>query len=137
MIFIVLLPLGVIAIRDLYTHRISHLHLVLLGLCAALTVDFSKFDLKVHLYAMTAVGVIGLLLSFFCGLGMGDVKLLVLLALLIVPPTFDSYQIFLFALIVAAAIHSLILARGKGSLSVQIPLAPAIFIGTIASLVAK
>lgn len=137
MTFIVLLPLALIAFRDLRTHRIAHLHLLLLGICALLTLDSSNFLFRNHLNAAMVVGLIGLSLSFFAGLGMGDVKLLALLALLVLPPTFDSYQIFLCIAMTVAAIHILILARGKAGVPQQIPLAPAILIGTIVTLLAK
>jgi len=137
MVFISLLPLAIIALCDARTHRISNRDLALLGCIAAASLDFADFAVKDHLYALALVVVISIILSTFCGLGMGDVKLLALLALFILPANYASYQIFVTATIVAAALYSVIASREKVGLSRQIPLAPAIFIATIATLMAK
>jgi Flp pilus assembly protein protease CpaA len=81
--------------------------------------------------------VIGLLLSIFCGVGMGDVKLIVVLALFLLPPDLAMYQKFSLMVSLFAFAYALYLSRGRIRQSVKIPLAPAIFFGTIITLIAK
>jgi Flp pilus assembly protein protease CpaA len=80
---------------------------------------------------------IAIFLSICCGLGMGDVKLLGVLAISVLPPEADTYMIFLLTVAVSASAHALFLSRGDLRKSLQIPLAPAILCGTIAALIAK
>ena len=68
---------------------------------------------------------------------MGDVKLLAVLALLVLPPDFAKYQIFLSVVTLTALAHSIFISRGDFRKSVQVPLAPAIFLGTLVALLVK
>jgi Flp pilus assembly protein protease CpaA len=76
-------------------------------------------------------------LATFCGLGMGDVKLLGVLAIFVLPTQAGTFLIFLLTVAVTASAHALFLSRGDFRKSLQIPLAPAILCGTIATLIAK
>jgi Flp pilus assembly protein protease CpaA len=76
-------------------------------------------------------------LSIFCGLGMGDVKLLAALAIFVLPTHAGVYTIFLVTVALTASTHAIFLSRGDLRKSLQIPLAPAILCGTIATFIAK
>jgi Flp pilus assembly protein protease CpaA len=135
---LLLLPiLGWIAVIDARTHRIANKSIVTLAVTGLVTVDIQNFDAGKQLQAALIVLVSGLLLSTFCGVGMGDVKLIVVLALFLLPPDLAIYRRFSLIVCLFAFIYALYLSRGKIRQSVKIPLAPAIFIGTIITLIAK
>jgi Flp pilus assembly protein protease CpaA len=135
---LLLLPiLGWIAVVDARTHRITNKAVVTLAVTGLATVDIQNFDVGRQLQAAMIVLVIGLLLSIFCGVGMGDVKLILVLALFLLPPEIGIYQSFLLVVCLFAFAYALYLSRGKIRQSVKIPLAPAIFVGTIITLIAK
>lgn len=135
---LLLLPiLGWIAVVDARTHRISNKAVITLAVIGLATVDIENFDVGRQLQASIIVLVIGLLLSIFCGVGMGDVKLTVVLALFLLPPDLAIYQGFSLVVCLFAFTYALYLSRGKIRRSVKIPLAPAIFFGTIITLIAK
>ena len=135
---LLLLPiLGWIAVIDARTHRISNKAVAALAVTGLATVDVQNFDVGRQLKAAMIVLVIGLLLSIFCGVGMGDVKLIVVLALFLLPPELAIYQRFSLIVCLFAFAYALYLSRGKIRQSVKIPLAPAIFVGTIITLIAK
>ena len=135
---LLLLPiLGWIAVIDARTHRISNKAVAALAVTGLATVDVQSFDVGRQLKAAMIVLVIGLLLSIFCGVGMGDVKLILVLALFLLPPELAIYQRFSLIVSLFAFAYALYLSRGKIRQSVKIPLAPAIFVGTIITLIAK
>ena len=135
---LLLLPiLGWIAVMDARTHRIANKAVAALAVTGLVTVDMQNFDVGRQLKAAMFVLVIGLLLSIFCGVGMGDVKLIVVLALFLLPPELAMYQRFSLIVCLFAFAYALYLSRGKIRQSVKIPLAPAIFLGTIITLIAK
>ena len=135
---LLLLPiLGWIAVIDARTHRISNKAVAALAVAGLATVDIQNFDVGRQLKAAMFVLVIGLLLSIFCGVGMGDVKLIVVLALFLLPPELAIYQRFSLIVCLFAFAYALYLSRGKIRQSLKIPLAPAIFVGTIITLIAK
>lgn len=134
---LVMAMLAWIAINDARTHRIPNRDLLILVIIALLTVDLEHLNLSHQFYAAGIVLIITVLLSLFCGVGMGDVKLLTLLAMLILPSEFIVYQIFVLTVLIAAVAHALLICRGDIRRSLHIPLAPAIFLGTIIALTAK
>ena len=135
---LLLLPiLGWIAVIDARTHRIANKAVAALAVAGLATVDIQNFDVGRQLKAAMFVLVIGLLLSIFCGVGMGDVKLIVVLALFLLPPELAIYQRFSLIVCLFAFAYALYLSRGKIRQSLKIPLAPAIFVGTIITLIAK
>ena len=129
--------LGWIAVIDARTHRIANKAVVTLAVTGLATVDIEKIDVGSQLQAGMIVLVIGLLLSIFCGVGMGDVKLMVVLALFFLPPDLAMYQRISLIVCLFALTYAFYLYRGKIRRSVKIPLAPAIFLGTIITLIAK
>ena len=135
---LLLLPiLGWIAVIDARTHRIANKAVAALVVTGLATIDLQNFDFGRQLKAAMSVLVIGLLLSIFCGVGMGDVKLIGVLALFLLPPELAIYQRFSLIVCLFAFAYALYLSRGKIRQSVKIPLAPAIFFGTIITLIAK
>ncbi len=135
---ILLLPiLGWIAFEDARTHRISNKSVLFLALVSIATLDVSHFNFLSQLFASLIVLVFSLVLALCCGLGMGDVKLIFVLALLLLPPHVASYQLFIFSVCLSGFIYALWITRGKLNEMQQIPLAPAIVVGTIIALIAK
>ena len=135
---ILLLPiLGWIAFEDARTHRISNKSVLFLTLISIATLDVTDFNFRSQISASLIVLALSLVLSFCCGLGMGDVKFIFVLALLLLPPHVASYQLFIFTVPVSAFTYALWITRGQLNKMHQIPLAPAIAVGTIIALIAK
>ena len=135
---IVILPiLAWIALVDIRSHRIPNRAVVILAIVSLVTTDVRSFSFHDHFYTTVIVLSVAIFLSIFCGLGMGDVKLLGVLAIFVLPSQANTYMIFLVTVAVTASAHALFLSRGDLRKSLQIPLAPAIFWGTIATLIAK
>ena len=134
---LVLLILGWIALTDARTHRIPNRELVVLVMASVVTLSFEDYSVRNHLLISIVVIFIAIVLSFFCGLGMGDVKLLAVLAFFVLPPYFASYQIFLSVVTLTALAYSIIISRGDFAKSVHVPLAPAIFLGTLIAINVK
>jgi Flp pilus assembly protein protease CpaA len=135
---IVVLPiLAWIALVDIRSHRIPNRAVLVLAIVSLVTTDVRSFTFHDHFFMTVIVLSVAILLSIFCGLGMGDVKLLGVLAIFVLPTQADTYMIFLFTVAVTASAHALLLSRGDLRKSLQIPLAPAILCGTIAALIAK
>jgi prepilin peptidase CpaA len=135
---IVVLPILVwIALVDLRTHRITNRAVILLAITSLATTDLKSYTFRDHIYMVIIVLSVAIFLSIFCGLGMGDVKLLGVLAISVLPSQADIYMIFLFTVAVTASAHALLISRGDLRKSLQIPLAPAILCGTIVALIAK
>jgi hypothetical protein len=55
----------------------------------------------------------------------------------VLPAEVSTYKIFLVIVAITAVLHAVFLSRGNLRKSLQIPLAPAILCGTIATLFAK
>jgi len=128
---LVLAILGWIALTDSRTHRIPNRLLFILGIASLVTANFEGYPLRNHLQAFIVVISAAIFLSYFCGLGMGDLKLLAILSFFVLPPHLASYQIFLSVVTLTALAYSIIISRGDFAKSVQVPLAPAIFLGTL------
>ncbi len=134
---LVLAILGWIALTDARTHRIPNRELLILVIASVATLHFEDYSVRNHLHISIVVISGSILLSYFCGLGMGDVKLLAVLSLFVLPPYFVSYQIFLLVVTLTALAYSIIISRGDFRKSVQVPLAPAIFLGTLIAINVK
>jgi len=134
---VVVLILAWISLVDLRTHRITNRAIMVLAIASLATTAENSFIYRDHFFMAIIVLVVAILLSVFCGLGMGDVKLLGVLAMLVLPPQAATYMIFLFTIAVTAMAHAIFLSQGDFRRSLRIPLAPAIFCGTIATLIVK
>jgi len=135
--FAVLTILAWIALVDLRNHLITNKSVMVLAIASLATTDLQSYTFRDHLYVVIFVLSVAIFLSIFCGLGMGDVKLLGVLAIFVLPTQADAYLIFLLTVAVTASTHALFLSRGDFRKSLQIPLAPAILCGSIATLIAK
>ena len=129
--------LGWIAYVDARTHRISNRSVLLLTGISLFTLDASQFSVRSQTSTAVVVFFFALFLAHFLGLGMGDVKLVAVLALFVLPPHVASYQIFTFSVSFSAFIYALCISRGELPKLIQIPLAPSIVFGTIITLIAK
>ena len=134
---LVLVILGWIALTDARTHRIPNRVLLILVIASVAMLDFEDYSVRNHLHISIVVISVAIFLSYFCGLGMGDVKLFAILSFFVLPPHLASYQIFLSVLTLTALAYSIIISRGDLRKSVQVPLAPAIFLGTLIALHVK
>ena len=110
---------------------------MVLAIASLATTAVNSFTYRDHFYMTMIVLFVALFLSIFCGLGMGDVKLLGVLAMFVLPSQAATYEIFLFTVAVTAMAHAIFLSGGEFRKSLRIPLAPAILCGTIATLIVK
>jgi len=134
---VVISILAGIALIDARTHRIPNRGVLILAIASVATTDYGNYALINHLRTFAVVLSASVFLSIFCGLGMGDVKLLGVLAMFVLPPEPGAYKVFLLTVALTASVHAIFLSRGAIRKSVDIPLAPAILSGTIIALVAK
>ena len=134
---VVISILAGIALIDARTHRIPNRGVLILAIASVATIDYGDYVLINHLRTFAVVLSASVFLSICCGLGMGDVKLLGVLAMFVLPPEPGAYKVFLLTVALTASVHTIFLSRGDIRKSVDIPLAPAILLGTIIALVAK
>ena len=120
-----------ISIVDLRFHRIPNLALALLTPFAFIyfVVGDSIWLDQLIWTAFFAVLLLGL--WRFCDLGMGDVKLLALLSLLVVPANMASYLTFVSCLSIGILIHLAVSRSVMKAWKSHIPLAPSISFATI------
>lgn len=130
-----ILPLLIwISIADLRSHRIPNLALALLALVGVSTALIGGHDWAQHVIATFIVLFVAITAWFFLGLGMGDLKFLTLLALLILPANLSNYQLFILCFSFASFIHLLFSTKGRLLRSAVLPLAPAISFATVVVL---
>ena len=67
----------------------------------------------------------------YIGLGMGDVKLLGLISLLLIPVNSLSYQTFTLTFTFATIIHIAISTKGRFTCDQALPLAPSLSLATV------
>jgi len=137
MLLVVISILAWISLVDLRTHRIPNRDVAILAIASIVTIKLEIYSLRDHLRISAIALLILIALSVFCGLGMGDVKLVGVLTMFVLAPEAATYMTFLAVVALTASMHAIILSRGKLRKSLQIPLAPAIFCGTMMALIAK
>ena len=123
-----------VSVRDLRTHRIPNSGLVLLSIVALLISLQGSHPWGRHLIASAIVFFITLMGHIFLALGMGDLKFLVILAMLVIPADVESFQKFLIIFSIAAICHLILSARDRAGRERSIPLAPSISLATVALL---
>lgn len=125
------ITLAWIALVDLRSHRIPNRALAVLTLLALIYSVQSGFNWADQFLVAFSLLTVGIGFWRFLNLGMGDVKLLVIMALLLIPATLDSYYLFttLFAMI--ALMHILVQALISRSFSQPLPLAPSLVLAFI------
>lgn len=116
-----------ISLFDLRHHKITNLSVVLISVLLFIEGDF-------HVYFLTGILFIGplLLLGIFGGLGGGDVKLLIVVALLAIPV--GSISTYLTILVVAISILTALTIAARMRLRGNIALGPAICASYLAFL---
>lgn len=123
-----------LSLHDRKFHRIPNTSLLALSAVALVNTFFNQHSWKMQFLLSILILFLGLVAYFFLGLGMGDVKLLVILAFLVIPADVESLQIFLTIFSMSALIYALVAMRCKFHRDFAIPLAPAISIATVATL---
>jgi Flp pilus assembly protein protease CpaA len=119
-----------LAFRDIKSHRIPNNGLLLL-----LWISFACAVTHEHPWHqhLVATGVVLLVSGFaykFLGLGMGDIKFLIILTLLVIPAGPTSYYWFFGCFSLAALFHVLISTRCDLTRNISIPLAPSLSVAT-------
>lgn len=119
-----------IAIADGAHHRIPNIYLIYLAPLAVLSTGFEG------IFLLFPIFIFWLLLHFVAGLGMGDVKLLTILALLLRLNALHLFAIYLGMLFVLTSFHAGIVFIRYRTLKAQIPLAPAAIAASVLYLCA-
>ena len=134
MSWLIALILLYISLIDLKFHRIPNVALLFLAPLTGLHFIASKTRWSDQFVPTIILLLLLLILWHFFDLGMGDVKLLTLLSLFIIPGEFEAYLIFLSIFSVATLIHLMALKITSPTWDSRIPLAPSISIATILML---
>ncbi len=122
----------VIAVIDLRTHRIPNRLLLLCGLvCVPYRFYISNNEISEIAQSATIIVLISLVLSLGAGVGAGDVKLMALLGIIMIPPSGLGASRFLQGFIFVLTIHfALYLVRNR-TIKGSLPLGPSIVIAAI------
>lgn len=131
MSWVIVLILIYISIIDSKFHRIPNVALAFLTPITFLHFIVGEGQWAVQFQSTLIVFAIALFLWRFLGLGMGDVKLLVLLSLFLIPGQTQSFLLFLSYFSIASLIHLVGLRITARVWNSRIPLAPSISIATI------
>ena len=134
MSWLIALILLYISLIDLKFHRIPNVALLFLAPLTGLHFIASKTRWSDQFVPTFILLLLLLILWHFFDLGMGDVKLLTLLSLYIIPGEKEAYLIFLSIFSVATLIHLAALKFDSPTWDSRIPLAPSISIATILML---
>ena len=116
---------------DLRLHRIPNKALIVLTCIALGNTLNNGHDWKSHVTAFLIILVVTTSGWKFFGLGMGDVKLLGVLSLLLIPVNLSSYHIFTLTFALAAIVHVAISSKGRFTCDQAIPLAPSLSLATV------
>jgi Flp pilus assembly protein protease CpaA len=119
------------SVSDLKSHRIPNRALMVLVTIALGNILINGHDWNSHGLAFLAILVVAICGWKFFGLGMGDVKLLGVLALLLIPVNISSYQSFTLTFTFAAIIHLAISTKGGFLHDHALPLAPSLSLATV------
>jgi Flp pilus assembly protein protease CpaA len=123
-----------LSLHDLRFHRIPNTSIAALSITALLISLFNPHSWSKQLILSALVCLLALIAYLLLGLGMGDVKLLTVLALLVIPAETESLRIFLTIFSISVLIQMLISTRPKLHREIKIPLGPAISIATVVAL---
>ena len=134
LLFSILPILLLLSLHDRQFHRIPNTSLLALSAVALVNTFFNQPSWTMQFFLSVLILFLGLVAYFFLGLGMGDVKLLAILAFLVIPADVESLQIFLTTFSISALIYALVTMRCKFRRDFAIPLAPAISIATVVTL---
>jgi Flp pilus assembly protein protease CpaA len=119
------------SVSDLKSHRIPNRALMVLITVALGNILINGHDWNSHGLAFLIILFVAICGWKFFGLGMGDVKLLGVLALLLIPVNISSYQSFTLTFTFAAIIHLAISTKGGFLRDHALPLAPSLSLATV------
>jgi Flp pilus assembly protein protease CpaA len=131
------ITLAWIALVDLRSHRIPNRALAVLTLLSVIYSARNGFIWVDQILVAFILLIAGIGLWRFLNLGMGDVKLIFAMALLLIPATFDSYYRFMTLFSMIALLHLLAQALIFRSFSKPLPLAPSLVLAYIFLLYLK
>ena len=114
-----------IALADLKFHKIPNIYLCLLTIFLIPHLAFNGFgDVKALIISVSSTT-----LMHFLGMGMGDLKLLVIIGLWLNSAGIPSFPLFGSLILFVLMIHFMLVSLHKRRLARYIPMAPSIFIG--------
>jgi Flp pilus assembly protein protease CpaA len=116
---------------DLRSHRIPNKALIVLAFIGLGNALINGHDWNSHVMASVIVLIAATIGWKFLGLGMGDVKLLGLISLLLIPVNSFSYQTFTLTFTFATIIHMAISTKGRFICDQALPLAPSLSLATV------
>ncbi len=116
--------------RDIKSHRIPNNGLFLLFLISLAYAVSHEHRWHQHVVATGLVLLTSGLAYKFLGLGMGDIKFLIILTLLVIPVGLMSYNWFLGCFSLAAFFHVIVSTRCDLTRNISIPLAPSLSFAT-------
>jgi Flp pilus assembly protein protease CpaA len=119
------------SVSDLKSHRIPNRALMVLVTIALGNIQINGHDWNSHGLAFLIILFVAICGWKFFGLGMGDVKLLGVLALLLIPVNISSYQSFTLTFTFAAIIQLAISTKGGFLRDHALPLAPSLSLATV------
>ena len=131
MLLLILPSLIWMSASDLRSHRIPNRALIVLTCIALGNALIKGHDWKSHVTAFLVIFVVATCGWKFFDLGMGDVKLLGVLSLFLVPVNLTSYQIFTLTFTVAAIVHVAFSTKGRFISDQAFPLAPSLSLATV------
>jgi Flp pilus assembly protein protease CpaA len=131
MLLLILLSLIWISASDLRSHRIPNRALFVLTCVALGNALINGHDWKSHGTAFLIILIVATCGWKFFDLGMGDVKLLGVLSLLLIPVNLFSYQIFTLTFFFGAIVHVAISTKGRCTCDQAVPLAPSLSLATV------
>lgn len=117
--------------RDIKSHRIPNNGLLLLFLISLAYAVTQEHPWHQHLVATGFVLIASGFAYRFLGLGMGDIKFLIILMLLVIPTGVPSYYWFFGCFSLAALFHVIVSTRCDLTRNISIPLAPSLSIATV------
>jgi Flp pilus assembly protein protease CpaA len=123
-----------LSVHDLKFHRIPNTSLLALSLVGLIHSLLHEPSWRAQFSLTAIIFLLSLISYLLLGLGMGDIKLLIILALLVIPADIERLQIFLNVFSISALIHMLIAVKCKFRREIAIPLAPAISFATLIAL---
>ena len=119
-----------LTIRDIKSHRIPNNGLLLLFLISLACAVTQEHRWHQHVVATGLVLLSSGLAYIFLGLGMGDIKFLTILTLLVIPAGVASYYWFFACFSLAAFFHVIVSSRCDLTRNISIPLAPSLSFAT-------
>lgn len=134
MTLFLILILAYISVVDFSSHRIPNRALVLLAVISFLRPEFRLLNWKNQFSFFLTILLTLLIFYLIFNLGMGDVKMMMVLSLTVIPAELSLYRNFLCGFLTASSIHILWQCNRGLRKNPDIPLAPSISIATIVAL---